>query len=100
MTYDEFQRQVGKAGLTMREFADLLRMNPISLSNYAKRGEVPSHLAVIAALLGTLAEKHIDFRMVLNEIDIAAKKPRGGGTSGHFGGDKQNNLELFTGNKQ
>lgn len=93
MTYEEFQRQIGKAGLTIRQFAELVKMNRVSLSNYGKKGEVPSHLAVIAALLGEMGERKIDFREVLSKIDIAPKKPRGAGI-GRFGGDKQADLDL------
>jgi len=85
MTYEEFQRQLGKAHLTIREFAEPVKMNRISLSNYGKKGEVPSHLAVIAALLGEMAERKIDYRNVLSRIDITPKKPRGAGI-GKFGG--------------
>ncbi|MDP2143128.1 MAG: hypothetical protein Q8J80_03275 [Gallionella sp.] len=90
MTYEEFQRQIGKAGLNLRQFADLVKMNRISLSNYGKKGEVPSHLAVIATLLGEMAERKIDFREVLSNIDITPKKPRGAGI-GRFGGDNKQN---------
>ena len=94
MTYDEFQRQIGKAGLTLRQFAELVKMNRISLSNYGKKGEVPSHLAVIVALLGEMAERKIDYCEVLSRIDITPKKPRGAGI-GKFGGDKHASLGLF-----
>lgn len=94
MTYDEFSRQIGKAGLSIKEFADLIKMNRGSLSNCAKKGEVPSHIAVIAALLGEMAERHIDFVEVLSKIEIKRKKPRGGGMGGKFGGDKQIGLDL------
>lgn len=92
MIYDEFQRHVHKAGLTLKAFADLVRMNRISLSNLAKKGEVPTHLAVIAALLGEMKDKGIDYGDVLSRIDISPKKPRGAGTRGKFGGDKQGTL--------
>jgi hypothetical protein len=95
MTYDEFQRQIGKAGLTIREFAELVKMNRVSLSNNRKKGDVPSHLAVIAVLLGEMAERKIDCREALSKIDIIPKKPRGAGVSGKFGGDKQVDLDLF-----
>ncbi|TLS73461.1 XRE family transcriptional regulator [Mariprofundus erugo] len=87
MGYEEFQRQVGKAGLTISQFAELVKMNRVSVSNYGKKGEVPSHLAVIAVLLGEMAERSIDFRELLAGIDIAPKKPRGAGI-GKFGGSK------------
>jgi hypothetical protein len=64
MTYEEFRRQLGKAGLTAKDFAELVKLNSNSITNYAKSGEVPSHLAVIAALLGEMAERKIDFRDV------------------------------------
>jgi hypothetical protein len=89
MTYEEFQRQIGKAGLSQREFAEMIKMNPTSLSNYGKTGQVPSHLAVIAALMGEMADRSLDFREVLSRIEISAKKPRG---NGRFGGDRQLDL--------
>jgi hypothetical protein len=87
MTYEEFRRQLGKAGLTAKEFAELVKLNSNSITNYAKSGEVPSHLAVIAALLGEMAERKIDFRDVLSRIEIEPNKPRGAGI-GRFGGRK------------
>lgn len=87
MTYDEFQRQLGRAGATTREFAEIVRMNRISLSNYAKKGEVPSHLAIIAVLIAEMAEKEMDYRSILGEIEISPKKPRGDRGRGHFGRD-------------
>jgi hypothetical protein len=78
MRYEEFQRQLGKAGLTIREFAELIKMNRISVSNFAKRDDVPTHLAIIAALLGEMAENQINFRATFSKLDISGKKPRGG----------------------
>src|SRR5262245_5344641 len=95
MTYDEFQRQVYKAGLTLVEFAELTRMNRISLSNRKKIGDVPSHWAVTAVLIAEMAERKIDFQKLLSEIQIEPKKPRGAGKRGKFGGDRQRDLELF-----
>lgn len=92
--YDQFLRQLGKAGLNVRSFAELIKMNRNSVSNYAQRGEVPAHLAVIAVLMGEMAEHGVDFRGVLNKLDIGSKKPRGGSRRGHFGGDPQRDLEL------
>ena len=92
MTYDEFQRQIGKAGLNIREFADLVKMNRNSVSNYARTGEVPSHLAVIAVLLGTMADHHIDFQTALEALELRPKKPRGGSAPGRFGGAPQTDM--------
>jgi len=92
MTYDEFQRQVYKAGLTLIEFAELTKMNRISLSNRRKKGDVPSHWAVTAVLIAEMAERKINFQEILSKIEIEPKKPRGAGKHGKFGGDKQDDL--------
>lgn len=82
MDYMEFRRHLGKAGLTTKEFAHLVKLNCNSITNCAQKGEVPSHLAVISALLGEMAEHKVDFYGVLSRIDIAPNKPRGGGFGG------------------
>ena len=89
MDYREFQRQLGKAGLRAREFADLIRMSRNSVTNYSKKGTVPPHLAVIASLLGEMAEHQIEFRGVFAKLKIEPKKPRGSAAKGKFGGSKQ-----------
>jgi hypothetical protein len=92
VTYEEFLRQLGKAGLTVKEFAKLVRMNRVSVSNNAKRGQVPSHLAVIASLMGEMAERGIDYREPLSRIEIEPKKARRGGAASRFGGDRQTDM--------
>lgn len=94
MTYEQFQRQLGRAGINVREFAELLRMNRNSVTNCATRGDVPAHLAVIVTLMALLAEREVDFREVLRHVDIDPKKPRGAGRKGRFGGDRQTDLPL------
>lgn len=81
MDYEEFKRQLGKAGLTGREFADLLQLNRNSISNLAQKDMVPNHYAIIAALLGEMAENKIDFRSVLKRIELKKNEPRGKGFS-------------------
>jgi len=89
MTYYEFRRQLGKAGLTVKKFAELIKQTPNSITNYAAQGEVPPHLAIIAALMGDMAESGLDFRTTLSRIQFDASKPRGAPVKGRFGGIKQ-----------
>jgi len=86
MTYDEFKRQMGKAGITARELATLIKLSPNSITNYSRQGVVPSHLAVIVTLMGEMAENNLDFRPALARIDIEPNKPRGAAAKGRFGG--------------
>ena len=94
MSYDEFIGELGKAGLSVRGFADLLVMRPNSVSNNARRGEVPSHLAIIAALLAEMHIQGIPYEPVFSRLGLTKKKPRGGAALGTFGGDKQQPLRL------
>lgn len=96
MTYEEFRRQLGKAGLTVKGFAQLIKQTPNSITNYATQGEVPPHLAIIAALMGDMAEAGFDYRTTLARIQFDASKPRGGAIKGKFGGSKQTDLNLLS----
>ncbi|EEY88495.1 helix-turn-helix domain-containing protein [Acinetobacter lwoffii] len=68
MPYSEFQRLIGKAGLSIKEFAELLGMNPNSITNYNKVGFVPSHIAIIVSLISTMKDEGIDFYKVFKKI--------------------------------
>jgi hypothetical protein len=89
MTYEEFRRQLCKAGLTVKGFADIIKQSPNSISNHSRYGEVPPHLAIIAALMGDMADSGMDFRSTLSRIHFEPSKPRGGVEKGHFGGIKK-----------
>ena len=72
MEYTEFRRHLGKAGLTINEFAALLGVKPSSVSNYSARPPVPTQYALLAVLLGDMADRGIDFRGVLSRYGINA----------------------------
>ena len=91
MNYNDFTNLISDAGLTLGEFAGLVRMNRISLCNYAKGDRVPSHLRIIAALLAEMRKSGNDFRPVFDRLELQPKRPRGAGI-GKFGGDKQGRL--------
>ena len=94
MTYDEFRRQLGKAGLTNKAFADLVKINSKSITNYKKDGEVPVHWAVVALLMGVMADHRLDFKAALSGIEIEPNKVRGNAASGRFGGSRQTDLPM------
>ena len=68
MPYEEFQRLIGKSGLSIKEFAALLDMNHNSITNYKKLGKVPTHIAIIVALLSTMKDDGVDFYPILEKI--------------------------------
>ncbi len=68
MPYTEFQRLVGKAGLSIKEFAALLDIKPNSITNYSKQGVVPTHIAVIVALISTMKDEGLDFYPIFEKV--------------------------------
>ncbi|TDP30763.1 hypothetical protein DEU29_11546 [Idiomarina aquatica] len=85
MIYREFKRQLGKAGITGREFSQLVKLHPNSLSNYAKGGVVPDHWAIVAALIGEMAEHGLDYTSVIEKVGCRPNKVRGKVGSERFG---------------
>ncbi len=79
MKYEEFKRQLGKAGLTNKQFADLVGMNEKSVSNIAQREDVPNQIAVSIVLMGMLADNHIPFREAIEKLELKKAEPRGKG---------------------
>ena len=94
MTYHEFITELYKVGLSVRGFADLRSMLPNSASNNAERGEVPSHLAIIAALLAEMHIRGISYDTVFFRLNLSKTNARGAASVGKFGGAKQQKLEL------
>lgn len=94
MQYTEFLAEIGKAGLSVRGFAELVGMNPNSISNYARTGELPTHLGLIAVLIGGVDDLGGDYRQVMSKVPLAPKKVRGSAQKGRFGGNRQATLEL------
>jgi hypothetical protein len=77
MRYEQFQQAVEDAGISLREFAGLLKLNPNSVTNYKQRRDVPSHLGVIALLILELVRHNIDYRPIIRRANVKAKAPRG-----------------------
>lgn len=70
MTYTEFRRHLGKAGLTVNEFSSLIDVRASSVSNYAKKNAVPRQYAILAILLGDAADRGHNFRDLLRQFGI------------------------------
>ena len=93
MPYAEFLVELERSGLTVRRFAELIGMNPNSITNYAGRGELPQHIALVAVLVAEMATRGLDYRSAIAKV-APTKKPRGATRRGHFGGARQANLDL------
>lgn len=69
--YAEFRRHLGKAGMTINDFAAYLCIRPASVSNYSKSGSVPRTYAIIAILLGEAADRGVNGPQLLGNFGIS-----------------------------
>jgi len=94
LTYADFLTELGRAGLGVRAFADLVGMQPNSVSNYARSAEVPAHLALIAVLIAELSVQGLDYRRAVAKVALTRKRARGRAQTGQFGGSPQVALDF------
>ena len=71
LIYSELRRHLGKAGITINDFAAYLFVRPSSVSNYAKTGEVPRTYAMLAVLMGEAVDRGVPIADVLARYGIA-----------------------------
>ncbi len=76
MNYNEFKRNIGKAGLSLKEFAVLIKASPNSITNLASKEVMPKNLAIISVLLGELVDNDIEYRHLFEKMDLIKQKAR------------------------
>lgn len=70
MEYGEFRRHLGKADLTVNQFADYLSVRPASVSNYSTAGAVPQTYAILAVLLGDAVDRGVSIPQLLGRFGV------------------------------
>lgn len=70
MRYAEFRRHLGKAGMTINDFAGYLYVRPASVSNYSKSGSVPRTYAIVAILLGEAVDRGANAPELLGNFGV------------------------------
>ena len=76
MNYDELIRNIGKAGLDIKEFAELIKANPNSITNLKSKEKMPKNIAVIAVLLGEVVYKGLEYKHLFEKLDLEEQKAR------------------------
>lgn len=94
MDYKTFRSHLGRASLTNKDFADLVKLNSKSITNYAQDNHVPAHWAIVALLMGELAGNGLEFKHLLRKMEIEPNKVRGAAAIGRWGGSRQADLHL------
>ena len=76
MNYEELTRNIAKAGLDIKEFAELIKANPNSITNLKSKKKIPKNIGIIAVLLGEMKEAKLPFKDFLISLDLEEQKAR------------------------
>ncbi len=67
MTYKEFQIALLELDLNIKDFAQILGMNPNSITNYKLKGYIPLQLSIIINLILEMKKNDINYEDIINE---------------------------------
>lgn len=76
MNYEELTRNIAKAGLDIKEFAELIKANPNSITNLKSKEKIPKNIAIIAVLLGEIVDKGLEYKHFFEKLDLKEQKAR------------------------
>lgn len=68
MTYTELQIVLLEMGLSIKDLATLLGMNPNSITNYKSTGIIPLNLAITVTLIANLKKADLSPEEIINEV--------------------------------
>lgn len=68
MTYTDLQIELLEIGLSIKDIASLLGMNPNSITNYKRTKVIPLNLAITISLISYLKKTGIPPEDIINEI--------------------------------
>lgn len=67
MNYKDFQISLIELDLNIKEFAQMLTMNPNSITNYKLKGYVPLQLGILVNLMKEMKKNNLDYLDVITE---------------------------------
>ncbi len=81
MTFIEFKKLLLDAELSIPKFTSLIKVSEKNIQAYKKKKEVPNAIAVAAACFAKMNKDGIDFRELIEDLDLKKKEKKGAGFS-------------------
>ncbi|NOQ47432.1 MAG: hypothetical protein GQ559_12350 [Desulfobulbaceae bacterium] len=78
MTFIEFKKLLLDAEITLPKFSDLIKVSDKNIQSYKKKDAVPNTIAVIAACFARLNKENIDYRTLIEALELKKKTKKGG----------------------
>lgn len=79
MTFIDFKKLLLDAEITLPKFSKLIKVSEKNIQSYKKKGEVPNTIAVIVQCFGAMHKEGIDYRTIVEELNLQAKTKKGAG---------------------
>jgi len=81
MTFIDFKKLLLDAELTIPKFTALIKVSEKNIQAYKKKKEVPNAIASVAACFAHMNKMGIDYRTLINDLELVKKEKKGAGFS-------------------
>ncbi|PLY11036.1 MAG: hypothetical protein C0626_00230 [Arcobacter sp.] len=81
MTFIDFKKLLLDAELTIPKFTALIKVSEKNIQAYKKKKEVPNAIAVVAACFAKMNQDGVDFKEIIEDLDLKKKEKKGAGFS-------------------
>lgn len=81
MTFIDFKKLLLDAELTIPKFTALIKVSEKNIQSYKKKEEVPNAIAAIAACFAKMNQEGMDYRTLMDNLDLQKKEKKGAGFS-------------------
>jgi len=92
MTFIEFKKLLLDAEISLPKFSKLIKVSEKNIQSYKSKGEVPNAIAVIAACFSKMHQSGLDYKEIVESLNLEAKTKKGAG----FAKTKKDEKELTT----
>jgi len=79
MTFIEFKKLLLDAEISLPKFSKLIKVSDKNLQSYKQKGEVPNTIAVIVTCFASMHKEGMDFREIVEALELMAKVKKGAG---------------------
>lgn len=88
MTFIEFKKLLLDAELTIPKFTALIKVSEKNIQAYKKKKEVPNAIASVAACFAKMNQEGMDYKTLINDLELKKKEKKGAGFSKNKEKDK------------
>jgi len=81
MTFIDFKKLLLDAELSIPKFTSLIKVSEKNIQAYKKKKEVPNAIAVVAACFAKMNQEGMDYKDLIEELDLKKKEKKGAGFS-------------------